>query len=255
MRENTVKRTLARGGISFGTMVMDFPTSSTLKIAASAGAEFVLLDLEHPAWSLETMRSVIAAGAATAVVPFVRVPDAEYAYVARTLDAGAMGIMIPSCESEAEARAVVEWSKYPPLGRRGFGIPRYELEPGGVGPTLTKANAEQMVILLIETAGGLAEVERIAAVEGVDLLWIGHFDLTTSLGIPGEFGNPIFHDAVDRILAACEAAGKPLGIMVGNVEDGRAWLERGFRCIAYGLDAWLYEDALRAGLDALRGSG
>ena len=118
MKDNPVKRKLEQGGIALGTMVTEFATPAILRIAASGGAEFVLLDCEHPAWSLERMRGVIAAGP-PGVVPWVRVPDAEYHHVARTLDAGAMGIMIPSCESEAEARAVVEWAKYPPVGKRG----------------------------------------------------------------------------------------------------------------------------------------
>ncbi len=254
MRENPVKQRLAAGEVVLGTMVQELMTPALFRIAAAAGAEFVLLDQEHPAWSLETVRGVIAAGRGTDVVPFVRVPDAEYHLVARTLDAGALGVMIPNCESREEARAVVEWARYPPAGRRGFGIPRYELEPGGVAPTLAKANVEQMVIVQIESTAGLEAVERIAAVDGVDLLWIGHFDLTASLGVPAEFESPAFQAAVDRILAACEAAGKPLGIMVASVEDGRRWLERGFRCVAYGVDAWLYEDALRKGLAALRGA-
>ena len=111
-----------------------------------------------------------------------------------------------------------------------------------------------LVVLQLESAAGLEEVERIAAVDGVDVLWIGHNDLTTSLGIPGEFESPVYVAAVDRILAACEAAGKPLGILVGSIEDGRRYRDWGFRCIAFGLDVQLYEDALRAGIDTLRGS-
>jgi 2-dehydro-3-deoxyglucarate aldolase/4-hydroxy-2-oxoheptanedioate aldolase len=252
MRENPVKRRLAAGEVVLGTMVTELMSPALFRLAALAGAEFVFLDQEHPAWSLETIRAVIAAGHGTDVVSIVRVPDAGYDHVAGTLDAGAQGVMIPNCEGEAEARAVVEWAKYPPLGKRGVGILRYDLEPEGVGPTLAKANAEQMVIAQIESTSGLAEVERIAAVDGIDVLWIGHYDLTTSLGIPGDFENPIFARAVARIVAACDGAGKPAGIMVATVEDGRAWLDRGFRCIAYGLDAWLYEEALRAGLSALR---
>lgn len=251
MRENPVKRRLAADGVVLGTMATELMTPALFRIAALAGAEFVLLDLEHPAWSLETVRSVIAGGLGTEVVPFVRVPDAGYHLVARTLDAGALGVMIPSCEGEAEARAVVEWAKYPPLGKRGVGVQRYELEADGVAATLAKANAEQMVIVQIETASGLEEVERIAAVDGVDVLWIGHFDLTTSLGIPGQFDHPVFEEAVDRVVAACADAAKAAGIMVASVEDGRRFLERGFRCIAYGIDAWLYEEALRAGLREL----
>jgi 2-keto-3-deoxy-L-rhamnonate aldolase RhmA len=252
MRTNPIKRRLAAGETVVGTMVWELMTPAVFRIAEAAGAEFVLLDQEHPAWSLERVRDVIAAGRASDVVPFVRVPDAEYHFVARTLDAGALGVMIPSCTGAAEAQAVAAWARYPPVGVRGFGLPRYELEPEGVGATFEKANEEQMVIVQIETLAGLEEVEAIARVDGVDLLWIGHFDLTASLGVPGEFDGRVFAEAVDRVLAAAEAAGKPVGLMVASVEDGRRFRALGFRCLAYGIDAWLYEDALRAGIDALR---
>ncbi len=253
MRTNPVKRRLAAGEVVVGTMVWELMTPSTFRIAEAAGAEFVLLDQEHPPWSLERVRDVIAAGRSTDVVPFVRVPDAEYHLVARTLDAGALGVMIPSCTGVAEAQAVVSWVRYPPVGVRGFGLPRHELDPEGVAATMAKANEEQLVIVQIETLAGLEEVEAIAGVDGVDLLWIGHFDLSAALGVPGDFDSPAFEAAVDRVLAAGEAGGKPVGLMVASVEDGRRFLERGFRCLAYGIDAWLYEDVLRAGISALRG--
>jgi 2-keto-3-deoxy-L-rhamnonate aldolase RhmA len=254
VKENVVRRRLAEGHVVLGTMVQEFMTPALLPLARSAGAEFVLLDLEHPAWSLETLRSVIAAGTATDVVPIVRVPDAEYHFVARVLDAGARGVMIPNCESADEARAVVEWAKYPPAGKRGFGIPRHELEPEGVAATQLKANVEQMVFIQIESADGIEQVDDIAAVDGVDVVWVGHFDLTNSLGIPGEFDHALYETAIRRVVDAGNAAGKPLGLMVGSVADGRRYLELGFRCFAYAIDAWLYEDALRAGLDELRSS-
>lgn len=252
MRENPVKRRLAAGEVVVGTMVWELMTPALFPIAEAAGAEFVLLDQEHPAWSLERIRDVIATGRASSVVPVVRVADADYHLVARTLDAGALGVMIPSCTGAAEAQAVVSWARFPPAGTRGFGLPRSELEPEGIAATMAKANEEQLVIVQIETLAGLEEVEEIARVDGVDLRWIGHFDLTAALGVPGEFASAPFEQAVDRVLAAGEAAGKPVGLMVGSVEDGRRFLDRGFRCLAYGIDAWLYEDALRAGITALR---
>jgi 2-dehydro-3-deoxyglucarate aldolase/4-hydroxy-2-oxoheptanedioate aldolase len=252
MRENPVKRRLAAGELVVGTMVWELMTPAVFRIAEAAGADFVLLDQEHPPWGLERVRDVIATGRGCDVVPFVRVPDAEYNLVARVLDAGALGVMVPNCDGAAEAQAVASWARYPPVGVRGFGLPRYDLEPEGVGATLAKANEEQMVIVQIESLAGLEEVEAIARVDGVDLLWIGHFDLTASLGIPGDFENPVFEAAVDRVLAAGAAAEKPVGLMVGSVEDGRKFRDRGFRCLAYSLDVWLYEDALRAGISALR---
>jgi 2-keto-3-deoxy-L-rhamnonate aldolase RhmA len=253
VRDNPVKRRLAAGEIVIGTMVWELMTPAIFPIAEAAGAEFVLFDQEHPPWGLERVRDVIAVGRRSDVVPFLRVPDAEYHLVARVLDAGALGVMIPGCAGAAEAQAVVSWAKYPPAGVRGFGLPRYELEPGGVEATFAKANAEQMVIVQIETLAGLEEVEAIARVDGVDLLWIGHFDLTASLGVPGDFRSPIFEAAVERVLVAGADAGKPVGLMVASVEDGRRFLELGFRCLAYGIDTLIYEEALRSGIAALRG--
>jgi 2-keto-3-deoxy-L-rhamnonate aldolase RhmA len=253
VRENRVKRTLAGGGVALGTMVTDFATPGVARLAAEAGAEFVLFDLEHTSIGFERMRDVLAGARAADVVTLLRVPDAAYDLVARGLDAGAQGVMVPSVESADEARLVAGAARFPPVGRRGFGLLyRDDWEPGGVPATLERANEETLVIVQIETAAGLEHVDEIAAVDGVDVLWIGHFDLTASLGVPGDFQSAAYHDAVDRVLAAAEANGKPLGMVCESVEEGRVLLERGFRCIAYAFDLWLYQEALRAGIAGLR---
>jgi 2-dehydro-3-deoxyglucarate aldolase/4-hydroxy-2-oxoheptanedioate aldolase len=249
LRENTVKRTLAAGGIAVGTMVVEFATPGIARLAARAGADFVLFDMEHTGYSFERMRWVLAAARASAVVPFLRVPDSAYDLVARGLDVGALGLMVPSVESAEEARAVVDAARYPPLGRRGLGLVfRDDWHPDGVPATLRERNEETLVIVQIETAAGLEAVEEIAAVGGVDLLWIGHFDLSASLGIPGDFEANEYRSAVVRILGA----GKPVGIVCAGVEEGRSAIERGFRCIGYSFDLWIYEDALQAGIAGLR---
>jgi 2-dehydro-3-deoxyglucarate aldolase/4-hydroxy-2-oxoheptanedioate aldolase len=251
LRENAVKRTLAEGGVAIGTMVVEFATPGVARLAARAGAEFVLFDMEHTGYGFERMRWVLAAARSSPVVPFLRVPDADYHLVARGLDIGALGLMVPSVESAAEAQLVVSAARYPPLGRRGLGLVfRDEWHPDGVPATLEERNEETLVIVQIETAAGLEAVEEIAAVDGVDLLWVGHFDLSASLGIPGDFGAAEYAHAVDRILAA----GKPVGIVCTSVAEGRSAIERGFRCIGYSFDLWLYEDALAAGLAELRGT-
>jgi 2-dehydro-3-deoxyglucarate aldolase/4-hydroxy-2-oxoheptanedioate aldolase len=252
MRENPVKRKLAAGGVALGTMVTEFATTGIARLAAAAGAEFVLFDLEHTGYGIERMRGVIAAARASNIVTFLRVADADYHLVARGLDLGAQGVMVPAVESAEEARAVAAAARYPPLGRRGFGLVyRDDWEPDGVPETLEKANAETLVLLQIETAAGLEAVDEIAAVPGVDVLWIGHFDLTASLGIAGAFASDRYREAVDRVLAAGRRHGKPVGIVAGSVEDGRALIGRGFRLVGYSFDLWIYQDALAAGLAAL----
>jgi 2-keto-3-deoxy-L-rhamnonate aldolase RhmA len=254
VRENAVKRTLGAGGVALGTMVTEFTTPAIAQLAAGAGADFVLFDLEHSGYGSERMRTALAAARAFAAVPLLRVANADYHLVAGGLDLGALGVMAPRVESAAEARTVVEAARFPPEGRRGFGLllERDEFEPAGLAATLAKVNAETLVLVQIETAAGLERVDEIAAVAGMDVLWIGHFDLTASLGIPGDFASPRYHDAVERVLAAGSAAGKPVGMVCSSVEEGAFLLERGFRLLAYSIDLLLYQDALRAGLAGLR---
>ncbi len=253
MRENPVKRALADGGVVIGTMVTEFATPGIARLAAGAGAEFVLFDLEHTGYDVERMRGVLAAAEASRVVPFLRVPDADYHFVSRGLDIGAMGLMVPSVESADEARAIAEAARFPPVGRRGFGLLllRDEFEPDGLSATLRKVNEATMTLVQIETAAGVERVDEIAAVDGIDVLWIGHFDLTASLGIPGDFADARYTDALERVLAAGRAHGKPVGMVAGSVEEGTQPLERGFQLLAYGIDLLVYQDALRAGIDAL----
>jgi 2-keto-3-deoxy-L-rhamnonate aldolase RhmA len=253
VRDNPVRHRLDAGEVVLGTMVTEFATPLAARLTAAAGAEFTLFDLEHTGYGIERMRTVLAAARAADTVPFLRVPDAAYDLVARGLDLGALGIMVPAVESAEEARLVASSARFPPLGRRGFGLLlRDEWEPGGVPATIEKANAETLVLVQIETALGLEAVDEIAAVDGIDILWIGHFDLTASLGIAGDFASARYRDAVDRILAAGAAAGKPVGMVCGSPEEGAALVARGFRILAYSIDIVAYEDAIRAGLTDLR---
>jgi 2-keto-3-deoxy-L-rhamnonate aldolase RhmA len=252
MRANPVKRKLAEGGVVLGTMVFEFTTTGIARLAAAAGAEFVLIDQEHTGASLETVRMFTATARACDVVPLVRVPATEYHLLAGALDVGPMGVMVPMVESAEQARKIVASAKYPPVGRRGVGILyRDDWIEGSVAATMEQVNRELLVIAQIETAAGVEQAEAIAAVEGIDVLWIGHYDLTTSLGIPGQFEHESYLDAVDRLRDVSQRTGTPLGIMAGSVAEGLRALERGFRAIAYGGDLWLYQEALRGGLAQL----
>jgi 2-dehydro-3-deoxyglucarate aldolase/4-hydroxy-2-oxoheptanedioate aldolase len=256
MRANRVKRALHRGERALGTMVFEFPTTGIGRVIAEAGAEFVVYDMEHTGWSIETVRMLMATSRAADLVPMVRVPATEYHLLARPLDVGAMGLMVPMVETAEQAALIVASAKYPPQGRRGaaFGVAHDDYSGGDIIEKMRSANEEILLLAQIETARGLENVEAIAAVEGIDVIWIGHFDLTNSLGIPGQFGHQTFLDAVARVLAAAERHGKTAGIMCGDVAMGAAQLKQGFRALAYSGDLWLYQQALRDGLDALRGT-
>jgi 2-dehydro-3-deoxyglucarate aldolase/4-hydroxy-2-oxoheptanedioate aldolase len=254
MRENRVTRALRAGGVALGTMVMEFNTSGVARLAAEAGCDFVMFDMEHTGWSVETIRGLLATSPHS-VVPMVRVPATEYHFLARVLDVGAMGVMVPMVESEEQARKIVHFSKYPPHGRRGaaFGVAHDDYHDGDVAQKMRSSDEEQLLIAQIETAAGLENLERIAAVPGLDVLWVGHFDLTISMGIPAQFDHPRYREAIERVLDACRRHGKAAGIMTGGIDEGRALLAQGFRIVAYWGDLWIYKQGLRQGIEALRG--
>jgi 2-dehydro-3-deoxyglucarate aldolase/4-hydroxy-2-oxoheptanedioate aldolase len=255
MRPNHAKRTIQSGGVSIGTFVFEFSTTGIGRIAAEAGAEFVVFDMEHTGWSIETIRMLIATTRSTSMIPLVRIPATEYHFVARLLDVGAMGVMAPMVESVAQAQTLAAAAKYPPQGRRGaaFGVAHDDYAGGDIVEKMRSANAEALVIAQIETAAGLRQVNEIAAVEGIDVLWIGHFDLTNSLGIPGQFDHPRYHEAVAQVLGACRTHRKVAAMMAADVAIGKRLLDQGFRMIAYGGDLWIYQTALREGVASLKG--
>ncbi|OGG56308.1 MAG: aldolase, partial [Candidatus Handelsmanbacteria bacterium RIFCSPLOWO2_12_FULL_64_10] len=213
-----------------------------------------VFDMEHTGWSVETIRALMATS--QGLVPMARVPATEYHFLARVLDVGAMGLMVPMVQTAEQARLIVQSTKYPPAGRRGaaFGVAHDDYLDGDVVAKMRSANEETLLIAQIETAQGVENADEIAAVDGIDCLWIGHFDLTNSLGIPAQFTHPDYRRAVDRVLDACRRHGKAPGFMVASPEEGRAALAQGFRCIAYWGDLWLYRQALSEGIRALRAS-
>jgi 2-keto-3-deoxy-L-rhamnonate aldolase RhmA len=254
VKTNHVKRVLAGGGTALGTMIFEFATTGIARIVARSGADFVVFDLEHTGWSTETLRSLFATCGGTDLVAVARVPATQYHLIAGALDVGAMGIMVPMVESEEQARLVAQSAKYPPVGRRGaaFGVAHDDYSSGDVAEKIRSANAEGLLIAQIETVAGLEQVERIAAVDGIDVVWIGQFDLTNSLGIPADFEHPTYLAAVDRVLNACRQHGKAAGFMVTSPEEACAKLNQGFRCLAYWGDLWIYQQALSTALDRIR---
>lgn len=254
MRENPVKRTIAGGGVALGTMAFEFNTTGLARLAASAGAEFCIFDQEHTGWTPETIRMLVATSGATDLVPMARVPTTQYHLISSVLDVGVRGVMVPMVEDGAQARSIAQAAKYPPVGKRGaaFGVAHDDYADGAVGEKMQSANDETLIIAQIETPGGVENVEAIAATPGIDVVWIGHFDLTNFMGIPAQFEHPRYLDAVKRVIAAAEAAGKTAGIMAGSVADAQWALDQGFRIMAYSGDLWLYQLALREGLAQIR---
>lgn len=254
MLKNPVKQSVTWGGVSIGTMMFEFNTTGIGRIAANAGAEFAVYDMEHTGWEIESIRMLIATTPRPDLVPIVRIPTTQYHFISRVLDMGAMGIMAPMVETIDEARLLVQSAKYPPIGRRGaaFSIAHDDYRNDSIPEIVRSANAEVLLIAQIETAKGLKNLDEIAAVPEIDVLWIGLYDLANSMGLPGQMQHPDIQAAIDRVIAACHKNGKVPAVLVTSVEEGRAQIQRGFRLVAYGGDVWIYQSALKQGLEALR---
>jgi 2-keto-3-deoxy-L-rhamnonate aldolase RhmA len=245
-RPDEVKQRLAAGEPVLGSMVFEFFTPGIARICANAGAEFVMYCMEHTGAGFETLKPQFALCRALGVAPLVRVPATEYHFVARALDVGALGVMLPLVDTREQAERIVSFTRYPPQGRRGaaFGFAHDDYRGGDVVEKMRAIHERTLVICMIETRAGLENVNAIAAVDGVDVIWLGHFDLTNFLGIPGQFSHPQYRDAVKRIAAAAKQHGKAAGYMAASEELGHEYLAAGYRMIATGTDQALLQNAL-----------
>jgi 2-keto-3-deoxy-L-rhamnonate aldolase RhmA len=250
----TLRERCTSGAPVLGAMIFEFFTPGIAQIVKNAGAEFVLYDMEHGGLTLDAFKVQAAIARGVGIAPMIRVPRGEYHFLARALDLGAEGVMIPMVDNVEQARAIVEATRYPPMGRRGaaFGFAHDGYGQATPADTMKSANARTLVIAQIETERGLAAVEAIAAVDGIDCLWVGHFDLSNFLGIPGQFEHPLFVDAVTRIVAAGRAHKKGLGFMAGDAIAARTFKAYGFNMQAAGTDMAMVTAGVRTILDAIR---
>jgi 2-keto-3-deoxy-L-rhamnonate aldolase RhmA len=184
----------------------------------------------------------------------VRVPSREYHHSARAIDMGAEGNMLPMVGDAEEVRRIVDAVKYHPAGKRGVALQvahdRYR--PGSVADKFTAANARSTLFCQIETEEGVENADAMTAIDGVDCLWVGHFDLSVSLGVPGEFDHPKFRAAIDKTIAATRKHNKALGRLVPTVEQGIEIYGEGFDFICYSGDVWVLHNALAEAIDKLR---
>jgi 4-hydroxy-2-oxoheptanedioate aldolase len=252
-RPNRLKARLAAGEKSLGTWLQSAePTFA--EMASVAGLDFIIMDQEHGAGerqaAVDTMRAA-SAGPATVIV---RVPSSDPTYIRRLVDAGVEGILVPMVETAEQARAIVDCCKYPPAGSRGnaWDITRaasYGFEPD----YLAKADDNLLVIVQIETALAVENAAAIAAVPGVDVVFIGPTDLSASIGLTGQTGAPEVEALIAEAMAAARAAGKPLA-SVPRV--GRSWqqvLDDGFSMVASGSEIFFYRQAITAMMNDYRG--
>jgi len=249
-----LKKMFSQPGLKVGHSIFEFESSGLGQIMNASGVDFVFLDMEHSGFSFADTKRSITGFRAGSIPTLVRPPSNSYDHISRALDIGADGVIMPMVSSKEEAEYIVSCMKYPPKGDRGvaLGIAHDWYKSGDTAKVLSDANHRTVFVALIETEEGLSEVEKIASVKDLDCLWIGHFDLSCSLGINGQFTHPDFIKATKKVQKAAQKYNKALGQLVNNAESGVAYFERGFDVICYSGDVWVYQNALAKGISDLR---
>jgi len=252
MKTNTTKAKLKAGETVFGCFVR-YPDASLVEVLAFSAWDFLVFDGEHGTIEPRDCEHMVRAAELRGVTPIIRVTTNLPPVILRFMDSGAQGLHVPWINTPAEAEAAVRAVKYGPRGSRGLASVRAADygQAGPLGDYVQQANAETLVVLHIETAQAVDRLPEIAAVEGVDVIFIGPTDLSHSLGVPGQPQHPTVVAAMQKIADSVASSKAALGVMVGSAAGARQWRDRGARYIAVGLES-LWTPAAREYLATVR---
>jgi 2-dehydro-3-deoxyglucarate aldolase/4-hydroxy-2-oxoheptanedioate aldolase len=228
---NKVKQALRQGKVQLGTSYGSLRSPDVARVLAAAGFHWAFIDAEHGNIGFETVADICRASNQCGLCPVVRVADFQYDLVARALDNGAQGIMLPRVESPEVLEKAVSWTKYPPVGVRGYGLTPHHVDyyKATIGEIMAHMNEHVMVVFQIETVRGFEARDELLSVPGVDAVMIGPADFSIALGHPGDFMNPKVVDAMAAIRDSCNAKGVAPGTQTRHIQLGKFWRENGMR--------------------------
>ncbi|UPY38454.1 aldolase/citrate lyase family protein [Sediminicoccus sp. KRV36] len=254
--QNLAKQALAEGRLSLGFGVHHLRGSAVGALGAATGFDWLFIDMEHGAMSVEEAAQISMAALGQGCTPIVRCCKDALFEGTRCLDNGAMGVVVPHVDTAAEARQVVEAFRFPPLGMRSWGGPPilYGFQPPDAATAQRESNEQVLIACMVETEESVAHADTIAAVPGVDVLMFGTSDLTATMGIPGQIGHPRVRAAYASVAAACARHGKVMGM--GGVYDevvARDYVALGARFILGGSDHGFVMAGAGARAEFLRG--
>mgnify|MGYP002732316566 CR=1 FL=1 len=246
---NAVSAKIQRGEKVLGTF-LSMDSLPAIEALGQTGMDFVIVDTEHGPVGAEGALGYIRAAETAGLTPFVRVHEIARSAVLHALDAGAQGLIVPCVKTVDEVKRLIEYAKFAPLGNRGFcptrdgrwGFADFAADMEGY---MACCNRETLLLPQCETVECLGSIEPIVALPGVDGIFVGPYDLSIAMGMPGEFDHPDFKAAIARVLHACKAAGKQAHIFAGSVPAARERFAQGFEAVAYSLDAIVYIQAFK----------
>jgi 4-hydroxy-2-oxoheptanedioate aldolase len=253
--QEPLREALRGDGLVLCLALMNARTPDVPAIAAACGYDAVYVDLEHTSTSLETAAMLCSSALGAGISALVRVPSHDPSIIARVIDNGAIGIIVPHVNSEDEAAAVVDAARFPPIGHRSISGPNAVsgYHPRSATELTDALERRTVVAVMIETPQAVDAADAIAAVEGIDMILLGPSDLTAEMGIHGDYENAHFHHAVESVAVACRAHGVALGIAgIKSVDLLKRFTDLGLRFISAGTDIGMMTEAATARARALR---
>jgi 2-dehydro-3-deoxyglucarate aldolase len=249
MKENFRKR-LLQGELLVGTLITYFSHESA-EILATAGFDWLFIDMEHsPLGTAEAQAILQIAGEKADCI--LRVPLNDEIWIKKALDTGAAGILVPQVNTVEEAQRVVRFSKYPPQGARSIGAARAHAFGMKMNEYYQRANNDTAVVIQAEHINAVKNIESIVAVEGIDAVLVGPFDLSSSMGLMGQVDHPDVLAALEQVKQACQKANMPLGIFATSAERAKTYADSGYRLVAVSSDTILLSQAARSILKVMR---
>ena len=253
MPDISLKAKLQAGEVVLGPFV-NLASGALIEIVAYAGFDFVILDTEHGPLDIETTENLCRVAKGAGISPIVRVRENDPPQVLRALDVGPEGVQVPQIRTRSDAEILVEAAKYAPLGMRGVSpytrAARYFAEGGQI---FERLNRESMVLIHVEGVEGLENLDAIIAVPGLDVVFLGPYDLSQSLGIPGQVSDPRVVDRMREATVEINKAGLTVGTFADSPEAANRWIDAGVRYIALSVDTGIYLHGCRSMIDAVRG--
>jgi 2-keto-3-deoxy-L-rhamnonate aldolase RhmA len=226
----------------------------TPALYAGAGYDFIFIDMEHGSYNMETVADMVRGAKSAGIGTIIRVPRLETFFISRVLDAGAEGIMVPMTSTKEDAETIARFSKYAPIGQRGFGSNSgmTDFTPQKATVFMKEANEHTLIVAQIETKEAIENIDAILSVEGIDVGLIGPNDLSNSLGIPDQMNSELLTNAIDKVVQTAKKRGKATGIHIGSVEAIKKWRAKGMTVLACSTDINFQYNAAKATLEDMK---
>ena len=252
--ENKVKSALQLGKTVIGSEASRFGVTDLVHVFAQAGFDFIFIDMEHTTFNLETVAQMIQVSRLLDTTPIVRVPDTEYHLVARVVDVGAQGIMIPRVNTPKQVEEIVSWLRYPPDGIRGYAQTSHQTNYKSLPAADFMAAMERETLLLIqiESKAALDNLDEMLSIPGIDVAVLGIMDLSVDLGIPGQINHPLMVESIEKVISVSQQYGTSSGIIAGDLEFVAGWGRKGMSFLSYSTGERILLDAATQSVQQLR---